>query len=118
VNRRTEQRRAADAKRRKLKPWRKLYHTPAWRIRRAKQLAKTPYCEPCARMGKSTKATTANHKIPHRGDRELFHHGELESACDSCHNQFIQQAELRGFRTSIGEDGWPTDASHPFNKPK
>lgn len=114
MTRRAEGRRAADAKRRKALPWRKWYSTPAWRMRRAKQLAQTPWCEPCKRMGKSRPATVANHKIPHRGDRHLFWHGELESQCASCHDSATQRAELEGFERGIGEDGWPTSPNHPF----
>lgn len=116
MNRRTASRRAADKKRRKEQPWRKLYQTPAWRIRRAEQLARVPWCEPCKRMGKSRAAFAANHVEPHGGDREKFFHGKLESACENCHNQFIQQAENAGFRKVIGDDGWPTDSQHPFNR--
>lgn len=67
-------------------------------------------------MGKSRPATVANHKEPHGGDREKFFHGELESACDSCHNSFIQQSEIEGFRRTIDADGWPVDPQHPFNR--
>jgi 5-methylcytosine-specific restriction enzyme A len=110
-----EQNRQADAKRRELKPWRRWYHTARWHVMRDRQLGKISWCQPCKVEGRSRPATTANHKIPHRGDPELFWNGELESACDNCHNSFIQQAEARGFRSSIGEDGWPLDPAHPFN---
>lgn len=116
MNRRAEQRRTADAKRRKKLKYRKLYFTPAWRIRRKAQLDRIPWCEPCKREGRSRKATTVNHLIPHHGDPDLFLHGPLESACENCHNQMIQRAERRGYRPTIDPDGWPTDPAHPFNK--
>jgi len=116
MNRRTAQRRQADKVRRDSKPWRKWYFTPAWRIRRAEQLYRVPYCEPCKRMGKTRKATTVNHLTPHHGDKEIFFHGPLESCCKNCHDQFIQRAERRGFRQTINAEGWPTDPEHPFNK--
>lgn len=116
MNRRDASRRQADAKRRKNLPWRKWYQTPAWRIRRAQQLARVPWCEPCKRMGKSRPATVANHNPPHGGDRQAFFHGPLESACENCHNQAIQAAEGRGFQLGVDDDGWPTDPAHPFNR--
>lgn len=116
MTRRDDSRKAADTKRRKTMPWRKWYATPAWRIRRAKQLAATPWCEPCAAQGRTRKATVANHKEPHRGDREKFDHGPLESTCSNCHDQAIQRAEIEGFQRLIGEDGFPTDPDHPFNR--
>ncbi len=116
MNRETASRRAADAKRRKEKPWRQWYATPAWRIRRAEQLHRVPWCEPCKRQGRSRAATVANHKIPHRGDRALFDKGELESCCKNCHDQAIQTEERLGFERVLDDDGWPTDPAHPFNR--
>lgn len=116
VNRRTDQKRTADRKRRRNKKWRKLYATPAWRIRRSEQLHRVPWCEPCKREGKTRIATTVNHINAHHGDPELFFHGPLESVCKQCHDQMIQRAERRGFRPTIDPDGWPNDPAHPFNK--
>lgn len=112
----TEARREADARRRRLKPWRKWYSTKKWTMRRAAQKKKTPWCEPCKREGRSRPMTVANHKIPHRGDPWLFWHGELESVCTTCHNSMIQRAEAVGFRPDHDADGWPTDPAHPFNR--
>lgn len=116
MTRRDDSRKAADAKRRKTQPWRSWYQTPAWRVRREKQRAKTPWCEPCKREGRTRPFFAANHKEPHGGDREKFFQGELESVCENCHNSAIQLEELRGFGVSIGEDGWPVDPAHPFNR--
>lgn len=108
-------RKAADRKRRQTQPWRRWYFTKAWKLRRQRQLARVSWCEPCKRAGRSRIATIANHKIPHRGDRELFFRGELESACKQCHDQAIQREELEGFSREVGGDGWPSDPKHPFN---
>jgi 5-methylcytosine-specific restriction enzyme A len=116
MNRRTEQRRAADKKRSAAFPWRKWYFTKAWKTRRDRQLKKIPWCEPCKRMGKSRIARVANHKTPHRGDRELFFRGPIESTCKNCHDQAIQREENEGFSREIDVDGWPTDSRHPFNR--
>lgn len=105
-----------DEKRQEEQPWRRWYGLKAWAVRRRIQLAKVPWCEPCLRLGRKTKANTANHIVPHRGDWKLFISGKLESACAECHSTSIQAAEIRGFRTTPGKDGWPADPSHPFNK--
>lgn len=115
MNRRDESRQKADAKRRKLVPWRRWYFTKGWKSRSKRQLAKVAWCEPCRRLGRSRKATTADHKEPHRGDREKFFHGELESQCDNCHSQAKQREELEGFNREITDEGWPIDPRHPFN---
>lgn len=96
--------------------WRAWYNTPRWRVMRDKQLGKTPWCEPCKAEGRSRPANTVNHKVAHHGDPELFWNGELESACENCHNQGIQRAEREGFRRHLDEDGWPVDQEHPFNQ--
>lgn len=58
------------------------------------------------------QATVANHKIPHKGDEQLFWYGELESVCKPCHDGHIQSSERRQERglperVVIGLDGWP-----------
>lgn len=111
--------RAYDRKRREEKPWRAWYKLPQWRGpggRRTIQLAKVPWCETCERDGKVKQANVANHKVPHRGDPHLFWHGALESVCKDCHDSKIQSAEAQGFRTDLGDDGWPIDPNHPFNR--
>jgi 5-methylcytosine-specific restriction protein A len=112
-----DKRRQHDKARRQRSPWRKWYFTKAWKTRRARQLAKVAYCEPCKRAGRTRIATVANHKIPHRGDIKLFFSGELESACKHCHDSAIQREELEGFSRDMDADGWPTDPKHPFNRP-
>jgi 5-methylcytosine-specific restriction protein A len=117
MTRREISRKAADQKRRDTQPWRKWYFTKAWKLRRKRQLDRVAWCEPCKRAGRSRPATIANHKIPHRGDRELFFRGELESACKQCHDQAIQREELEGFSREVSDaDGWPADPRHPFNR--
>lgn len=111
-----ERRRLHDARRRAARPWRAWYGTAAWKRRRAKQLHRVPWCEPCKAMGKHRRATVANHNPPHGGDRVAFFHGPLESTCKQCHDQAIQGAEARGFRLDVDAEGWPTDTAHPFNR--
>lgn len=114
----SEVRRQADRRRNARQPWRAWYNSPRWRKRRAKQLFKVPWCEPCRSLGLSRPAKVANHKIPHRGDPHLFWNGPLESCCKPCHDAAIQRAELEGFRRDVDDEGWPMDPAHPFNKLK
>lgn len=111
-----ERERERDRKRQQSQPSRRWYASRAWKHRRAVQLRRVPWCEPCKAMGKSRPATVANHNPPHREDRTAFFHGPLESCCSDCHDGMVQQAEGRGFRASIDRDGWPTDPAHPFNR--
>jgi hypothetical protein len=69
-------------------------------------------------MGRSTPADTVDHRVPHRGDLNLFVTGELASLCRSCHSSIKQQQEIHGFSRQIGPDGWPTDANHPVYRGK
>jgi 5-methylcytosine-specific restriction protein A len=59
-------------------------------------------------------ASVVNHKIPHKGDVELFYSPEnIESVCKSCHDGPIQSEERRGYSSEVGTDGWPIDYRHP-----
>jgi hypothetical protein len=65
-----------------------------------------------------TAATVADHITPHKGDYNLFWHGELQSLCPHHHNSIKQQLETGepGYSRAVGLDGWPTDPNHPANK--
>ena len=52
--------------------WRKLYGLKAWRVLRAAQLAAHPFCERPIHGRRLVQATVANHRVPHRGDQDLF----------------------------------------------
>lgn len=93
---REERRREYDQARRSAKPWRKWYNLPAWRARRAEQLAREPLCARHLARGEVVAATVANHVRPHRGDWELFINGPLESVCKPCHDGEVQSEERRG----------------------
>jgi 5-methylcytosine-specific restriction protein A len=88
------------------------YKTARWQRRRRQQLERDPLCWMCKRDGRVTLATIANHKIPHRGDPELFWHGELDSLCKPHHDGEQQSVEKGGggkpIKPTIGIDGWPT----------
>ncbi len=62
----------------------------------------------CEAEGIATPATIANHKVAHRGDPELFWHGELNSMCKRHHDSDQQSIEKGGKpKQRIGMDGWP-----------
>jgi len=58
----------------------------------------------------------ADHVTPHNGDWNAFVTGELQSSCEPCRKSAKREIELRGYRTDIGLDGYPTDPNHPFNR--
>ena len=64
-------------------------------------------------QGYNTVATIVDHVVPHRGDRNSFVLGQLQSLCESCHNSSKQQIETHGFIRDIGLDGRPIDPKHP-----
>jgi 5-methylcytosine-specific restriction protein A len=50
-------------------------------------LAQHPLCAECERQGRVTPATCVDHVVPHRGDAEVFWHGEWQSLCAACHSR-------------------------------
>lgn len=90
---RQQQNRTFDRARRRNAPWRLWYGQKPWKARRAAQLLAQPRCERCKAKGYIVAATVANHKIPHRGDWELFINGQLESLCKRCHDREVQAEE-------------------------
>lgn len=84
---------------------------------RAKKREANPLCERHLARGHLVPMTKVHHKIPHKGNRELFFdEGNLESLCDSCHESEAKQQEIRGYSSTIGPDGWPYDPAHPANR--
>jgi hypothetical protein len=62
-------------------------------------------------------ATVIDHKIPHKGDYELFwNQDNWQSLCASCHSGVKRIQENHGYSQACGVDGVPTDAGHPWNK--
>jgi 5-methylcytosine-specific restriction enzyme A len=84
-----------------VKRW---YSTAAWRKRREHQLTIEPLCRMCLAEGRIEAATVADHAIPHRGDPDLFWHGELQSLCATCHSRFKRSEEAGGTKHLQGCD--------------
>ena len=81
-------RRSIQPERRESAEWHTLYDSDRWRMMRAAQLLREPFCRECAAVGIRTRANTADHITPHRGDQTLFYNPEnLQSLCQSCHSR-------------------------------
>lgn len=67
-------------------------------------------------LGQTVTASVADHVVPHRGDRELFFHGVLQSLCGSCHSAHKQAQEhsASGLVRGAGLEGRPLDLAHPW----
>jgi 5-methylcytosine-specific restriction enzyme A len=95
--------------------WRDFYGLQSWRRRRAHQLRSEPLCASCFKLGRITPATVADHIEPHGGNYTKFCLGKLQSLCRDCH-QPKWASDKRGYRLAIGDDGYPLDKNHPFNR--
>ena len=104
--------------------YRKLYNQKQWKVLREKVLFRDQYtcqhkgCNAMLKRGRTSPRSAVVHHIkPHKGDLELFYDiNNLTSVCAACHNGDIQSIESKGFDTTIGEDGWPTDPNHPIGR--
>lgn len=85
----------------------KWYSSRRWKAKRERQLSAHPLCKMCLEAGIATAATIADHRIPHKGDYDLFWDGELDSLCKRHHDS--DKAIIEGGKAvvRIGEDGWP-----------
>jgi hypothetical protein len=92
------------------------YGLMRWKKRRAAQLRAHPLCAECLKRNLVVPATVVDHIEPHHGDRRAFEFGKLQSLCASCHDSIKRTIELRGYDTTIGIDGYPTDPNHPCYK--
>jgi len=72
-----------------------LYKTHRWQTLRKKIIAETPYCYKCG----SDRYLEVHHKIPPRGDEDLFYdEGNCVPVCRACH-RLITAREI--FRRDI-----------------
>jgi|SRR5262245_22407811 len=94
--------------------WRDWYGLSRWRKQRRYQLQKEPLCRMCAAEGRIVAAEVVDHIKHHEGDWNEFWLGELQSLCRNCHESRKRTIESRGYDTTIGADGMPTDPRHPI----
>lgn len=65
-----------------------------WRKASAAYMQDHPLCEECERKGRVTAAQCVDHKIPHRGDEQLFwDSGNWQSLCQRCHARKTARGE-------------------------
>ena len=78
-----------------------------WQKARATYLAHNPLCVMCEKDGRVTLATVVDHKIPHKGDQQLFwDSGNWQSLCKRHHDSDKQMLEKSGReRAEFDADG-------------
>lgn len=55
-----------------------------------------PLCERCLAEGRYVKATVVDHKVPHRGDQELFwDQSNWQALCKPCHDKKTFTEDVR-----------------------
>lgn len=94
-------------------PW---YHTTRWRKCSRLFLDQYPLCAMHLELGREVPATVVDHKIPHKGDYDLFW-DELnwQPLCGQCHNRHKKIQENRGCLPGCDVDGLPLDSNHHWN---
>lgn len=92
------------------------YGLGRWKKRARFQMRQHPLCAHCLQKGLVAPAVIADHIRPHRGDWNEFWLGHLQSLCRTCHESGKKYQDIRGYRSDIGEDGWPIDPKHPVYK--
>lgn len=62
-------------------------------------------------------ATVVDHKVPHRGNDELFWNPDNhQPLCAPCHNSAKQREEKSGVKPGCNADGIPLDSKHHWNR--
>jgi 5-methylcytosine-specific restriction enzyme A len=91
------------------KSYHALYMTAAWRARRLWQLQREPCCKMCLELNHSfVLANTADHIIPHKGNKQLFwDKANLQSLCETHHNEKTKQEQGGPVRKPLDIEGWP-----------
>ena len=97
------------------KAWHYLYNTARWKQIRKLQLQKFPLCTMCESQGYIEKADVVDHVIPHKGNKELFFNGELQSLCKMHHDSTKQSEEHTGIIKGGNIQGEPLDKNHHWN---
>lgn len=62
----------------------------------------------CTMMERNTKATVADHKVPHYGNPQLFWDPDnLQSLCREHHDTKSREEQGNKTIAVLGADGWP-----------
>lgn len=84
----------------RLLEWRGWYKTARWQRLRWSVLVRDLFtCAMCGRIKGETAELVADHKVPHRGDPELFWDAaNIQCLCKGCHDGEKQRRERRARR--------------------
>jgi hypothetical protein len=94
--------------------WRDFYGLQSWRPRRA-QVAQATIVRGLPQGRQDHRRDDRRSYRAHGGDYTKFLLGELQSLREPCH-QPKWAADKRGYSSEIGDDGYPVDKNHPFNR--
>ena len=94
------------------------YDSSRWRKCAKIHLDSNPICIYCLRRGMdNVSATIVHHRIPHKGNYDLFWDAtNWESVCATCHSGILQKAEKGGIVPGCDTNGNPLDRNHHWNK--
>ena len=95
----------------------RLYDKRRWRRESRAYLQRNPLCRMCEAVGRTTLATVVDHKVPHKGDPELFWDAEnnWQGLCATDHSAAKQEQEKSGTIRGCDVHGRPLDPAHPWN---
>lgn len=86
-----------DRRRDEEEPWRQWIHSPRWRKESKRYLNEHPLCGPCLAKGIEHGANVVDHKIPHKGDYDLFwNESNWQAMAKRCHD----------IKTAKEDGGW------------
>lgn len=88
-----------------------------WQNYRIRYLREHPLCADHRARGMLVAATVVDHKVPHRGNDELFWNPDNhQPLCAQCHSSAKQREERGGTKPGCDTSGIPLDAKHHWNK--
>ncbi len=87
--------------------WRGWYKLARWQRLRRTRLAEQPLCERCLEQEIIEPATVVHHKVPHKGDEDLFWSGPFENLCKPHHDSHGQLEDHGKKVIRFDADGWP-----------
>lgn len=79
-----------------LEPWRRWYKTAEWSALRSRVFLRDLYTCQMPGCTAITERPVADHRTPHRGDRDLFFDASnVQTLCKPCHDGPKQRQERR-----------------------
>jgi 5-methylcytosine-specific restriction endonuclease McrA len=90
-----------------------------WQREREVWLMEHPLCVMHAELGHVVAGNVVDHKVPHRGDSELFwDRKNWQTLCKPCHDSHKQRLEKGGVIVGCNLAGIPIDPGHHWNRPR